>query len=176
MMSLPFVGIFVDDHTRILIGIRAWFLNGIIIDSRSQRFRYDSSVRLAPSRKMYVFSGEHELPHVLLITLWPLFLLGERSRWTEASQQFSEQINRLVGDVLLATGFLSYTGPFNQDFRNLLARLWRKELEQNNIPFSEVLMRSTRNNFYSIWSLWYFDFLFHVHTSHFDTHLSVVLH
>ncbi|TPP55936.1 Dynein axonemal heavy chain 5 [Fasciola gigantica] len=66
-------------------------------------------------------------------------LAGERSRWTEASQQFSEQINRLVGDVLLATGFLSYTGPFNQDFRNLLSRLWRKELEQNNIPLSEDL-------------------------------------
>ncbi|CAH8594477.1 unnamed protein product [Schistosoma turkestanicum] len=64
-------------------------------------------------------------------------LAGERIRWTEASQTFQEQINRLVGDVLLATGFLSYTGPFNQDFRNLLNQNWRRELVQNKIPFSD---------------------------------------
>ncbi|CAH8644888.1 unnamed protein product [Schistosoma haematobium] len=64
-------------------------------------------------------------------------LAGERIRWTEASQTFEEQINRLVGDVLLATGFLSYTGPFNQDFRNLLNQNWRRELVQNKIPFSD---------------------------------------
>ncbi|VDP97505.1 unnamed protein product [Trichobilharzia regenti] len=64
-------------------------------------------------------------------------LAGERVRWTEASQTFEEQINRLVGDVLLATGFLSYTGPFNQDFRNILNQSWRRELVQNKIPFSD---------------------------------------
>ncbi|VEL18354.1 unnamed protein product [Protopolystoma xenopodis] len=66
-------------------------------------------------------------------------LAGERIRWTEASRMFSDQINRLVGDVLLATAFLSYSGPFNQDFRNLLNRNWRKELVQNKIPFSDDL-------------------------------------
>ncbi|KAF7256141.1 hypothetical protein EG68_07439, partial [Paragonimus skrjabini miyazakii] len=66
-------------------------------------------------------------------------LAGERVRWTEASQLFDEQTNRLVGDVLLATGFLSYNGPFNQDFRKLLNQYWRKELIQNKIPFSDDL-------------------------------------
>ncbi|GAA49452.1 dynein heavy chain 5 axonemal [Clonorchis sinensis] len=64
-------------------------------------------------------------------------LAGEQIRWTEASKLFTEQINRLVGDVLLATGFLSYTGPFNQEFRSLLTKQWRRELVQNKIPFSE---------------------------------------
>jgi dynein heavy chain len=65
-------------------------------------------------------------------------LSGERVRWTEASKTFEAQINRLVGDVLLATGFLSYNGPFNQEFRSLMLKSWKKELVTNRIPFKEV--------------------------------------
>ena len=65
-------------------------------------------------------------------------LSGEKIRWTEASKTFEAQIQRLVGDVLLATGFLSYSGPFNQEFRNLLLRNWKKEMVQSKIPFSDV--------------------------------------
>lgn len=64
--------------------------------------------------------------------------LGERVRWTEASRLFEEQLDKLVGDVLLATGFLSYTGPFNQDFRALLDRDWHIELSKQGIPYSDV--------------------------------------
>lgn len=46
---------------------------------------------------------------------------------------------RLVGDVLLATGFLSYLGPFNQNFRNLLLSRWEKEMSVNKIPYSDNL-------------------------------------
>ena len=65
-------------------------------------------------------------------------LAGERVRWTEASKNFASQIHRLVGDVLLACGFLSYSGPFNQDFRTLIMKGWKKELISNKIPFSDV--------------------------------------
>ena len=65
-------------------------------------------------------------------------LSGERVRWTEASKGFEAQINRLVGDVLLATGFLSYNGPFNQEFRSLMLKTWKKELVSNRIPFTDV--------------------------------------
>lgn len=37
---------------------------------------------------------------------------------------------------MLATGFLSYLGPFNQNFRNLLLGRWEKEMNANKIPFS----------------------------------------
>lgn len=47
---------------------------------------------------------------------------------------------RLVGDVLLATGFLSYSGPFNQEFRDLLLNNWKKEMRKTKIPFSEVCL------------------------------------
>ncbi|KAM6127972.1 dynein axonemal heavy chain 8 [Pterocles gutturalis] len=67
-------------------------------------------------------------------------LSGERVRWTQQSKEFKAQINRLVGDVLLCTGFLSYCGPFNQTFRTLLLKdLWEAEMRSHKIPFSENL-------------------------------------
>ncbi|KAM9416983.1 dynein axonemal heavy chain 5 isoform 1-T1 [Salvelinus alpinus] len=64
---------------------------------------------------------------------------GEKIRWTESSALFQTQIRHLVGDVLLATGFLSYAGPFNQEYRNLLLQLWRKEMGSHHIPYSDEL-------------------------------------
>uniref|UniRef100_A0A4W3JT40 Dynein heavy chain 5, axonemal-like n=1 Tax=Callorhinchus milii TaxID=7868 RepID=A0A4W3JT40_CALMI len=62
---------------------------------------------------------------------------GEKIRWTESSKLFQNQITRLVGDVLLATGFLSYSGPFNQEYRNLLLQMWKKEMSSNKIPYND---------------------------------------
>ncbi|XP_046878072.1 dynein axonemal heavy chain 8-like [Hypomesus transpacificus] len=67
-------------------------------------------------------------------------LSGEKVRWTQQSKEFKSQINRLVGDVLQLTGFLSYCGPFNQNFRNMLLKdIWESELRKRQIPFSENL-------------------------------------
>ncbi|XP_062857915.1 dynein axonemal heavy chain 8-like [Trichomycterus rosablanca] len=67
-------------------------------------------------------------------------LSGEKVRWTEQSREFTSQISRLVGDVLQLTGFLSYCGPFNQQFRNMLLKeIWEDELTKKNIPFTENL-------------------------------------
>ena len=41
--------------------------------------------------------------------------------------------------MLLASGFLSYCGPFNQEFRGLLLDSWKKELENRRIPLSDKL-------------------------------------
>ena len=68
--------------------------------------------------------------------------------WPAHSKQISvlskEPLNyflscRLVGDVLLCTGFLSYSGPFNQEFRNRLISSWSKELTRRSIPFTPNL-------------------------------------
>jgi hypothetical protein len=46
---------------------------------------------------------------------------------------------RLVGDVLVATGFLSYAGPFNQEYRDALLSSWQKEMRTRKIPNSKDL-------------------------------------
>jgi len=76
-------------------------------------------------------------------------LSGERIRWTEASKGFEAQTNRLVGDVLLATGFLSYTGPFNQEFRTILIKQWRSDMIKRKVPFSEVKTQKIKCFFFS---------------------------
>ena len=66
-------------------------------------------------------------------------LAGEKARWTQQSREFEEQIGRLVGDILLATGFLSYSGPFNQEYRSQLMCGWENDLTKRKIPFTNDL-------------------------------------
>ncbi|KAJ3097005.1 Dynein heavy chain 5, axonemal [Phlyctochytrium planicorne] len=66
-------------------------------------------------------------------------LKGEKDRWTIQSKEFAERIGRLVGDVILAVAFLSYSGPFNQTFRQQLLTDWKKELVRRKIPHTEDL-------------------------------------
>ncbi|CAH1780130.1 unnamed protein product [Owenia fusiformis] len=81
---------------------------------------------------------------------------GEKERWTEQSKEFKAQIGRLVGDVLLSTAFLSYSGPFNQDFRTLLNKSWMKEMKTRKIPFTaslNVVDMLTDANTVAVWNL-----------------------
>ena len=45
---------------------------------------------------------------------------GERDRWTEDAKHFADEIVRLIGDAALACAFVSYCGPFNQQYRKTL--------------------------------------------------------
>ncbi|XP_011504753.1 PREDICTED: dynein heavy chain 5, axonemal [Ceratosolen solmsi marchali] len=65
---------------------------------------------------------------------------GEKIRWTEQSKDYKLQLGRLVGDVLLATGFLSYCGPYNQQFRANLISSWMSILMSRIIPFTQDLI------------------------------------
>lgn len=52
---------------------------------------------------------------------------GERKSW----------LNRLIGNAILVTAFLSYCGPFNQEFRQRMLNEWQKQIQQRFIPHSE---------------------------------------
>lgn len=61
-------------------------------------------------------------------------LAGERIRWTEQLALFKAETERLIGDVILLTGFLGYTGPFNQEFRSALQQTWLDAIVRRKIP------------------------------------------
>uniref|UniRef100_A0A1I8M6Y8 AAA+ ATPase domain-containing protein n=1 Tax=Musca domestica TaxID=7370 RepID=A0A1I8M6Y8_MUSDO len=63
-------------------------------------------------------------------------LAGEKIRWTEQIAQFKSETERLVGDTIMLTAFLSYTGPFNQEYRNDLQAQWLKQIMERLIPIS----------------------------------------
>lgn len=55
-------------------------------------------------------------------------LSSERARWEADSAAFQTQIHTLVGDCLLASAFLTYSGYFNQLDRALLVETWHDRL------------------------------------------------
>jgi dynein heavy chain len=65
---------------------------------------------------------------------------GEEIRWTEQSKQFDLQIQRLTGDCAMASSFVSYLGPFNKEFRDLLCtRDFYGDCISRGIPVTEDL-------------------------------------
>lgn len=66
-------------------------------------------------------------------------LSGERVRWTDQLATFKSETERLIGNVLVLSAFLTYCGPFNQEFRLLLQKRWFDFIEGRRIPFSGAI-------------------------------------
>ena len=67
-------------------------------------------------------------------------LAGERARWTEDADNFADMKRRLVGDCAVACAFVSYCGPFNQQFRKLLINdKFRRDCEERGVPVTRTL-------------------------------------
>ena len=64
-------------------------------------------------------------------------LESESERWRTAIINLTDQLKVIVGDVLLASAFVSYVGPFNKTFRDII---FHKEFMSffisNKIPMS----------------------------------------
>lgn len=61
-------------------------------------------------------------------------LAGERSRWEESVSNLRTSIGYLVGDCLLAAGFLSYLGPFTSTYRDSMVSTWLEHMHTCEIP------------------------------------------
>ena len=67
-------------------------------------------------------------------------LADNKVRWTASSQQFQEEKKRLCGDVAKASAFVSYVGPFNAEFRQLLTTdYFESDLNTRRIPNTDDL-------------------------------------
>lgn len=67
-------------------------------------------------------------------------LAGERVRWKDDKDEFTNIKMRLAGDVALACAFVAYCGPFNQDFREyLIHHRLSSDLKERHIPLSANL-------------------------------------
>jgi len=62
---------------------------------------------------------------------------GEKIRWTAQSKEFSNVMKKLVGDVSRGCAFLSYCGPFNAPFRQILLDTYKDDQIDRGIPFSD---------------------------------------
>ena len=67
-------------------------------------------------------------------------LAGERKRWTEDSAKFDATKTALVGDVAVGCAFVSYCGPFNQEFRDyIVEKKLTADLRKKDVPCSPSL-------------------------------------
>ncbi|KAJ3349859.1 Dynein heavy chain 10, axonemal [Entophlyctis luteolus] len=62
---------------------------------------------------------------------------SEQVRWAKDLELLKEQRIQLLGDCLLVSGFLSYTGAFNWELRNeLIYKRWMVDLNSKEVPIS----------------------------------------
>src|SRR5690606_26987498 len=64
-------------------------------------------------------------------------LKGEKSRWSETSQQLAEKYENVLGDSLLSSAVISYLVAFTSAYRQEAIHLWKQKLRELNIQFSE---------------------------------------
>ncbi|KAL9059033.1 MAG: hypothetical protein Q9162_001421 [Coniocarpon cinnabarinum] len=62
-------------------------------------------------------------------------LSSERKRWEQGSKSFEDQIDTIVGDVLVAAAFIAYSGFYDQQYRKLILEDWSHHLSLAGIRF-----------------------------------------
>ena len=69
-------------------------------------------------------------------------LSEERDRWNRGANELADYKKRLIGNVGLSTAFISYCGPFNAEYRDLIAtKHLLEQLKSMDIPHSQSIYR-----------------------------------
>lgn len=63
-------------------------------------------------------------------------LADEAKRWEQTVKVLEVDLVNLVGNILLAAGYISYVGPFTAKYRERLLKSWMKFATSKRIPFS----------------------------------------
>ena len=69
---------------------------------------------------------------------------SEQKRWTGDMDELDSKMERLLGDCLLSSSFLSYVGPFNNEFRQALTyQSWQSDALERSIPLTQPFRLET---------------------------------
>eukprot|EP00803_Ostreobium_quekettii_P003694 evm.model.scf_198.7 EVM.evm.TU.scf_198.7 scf_198:70733-88803(+) len=63
---------------------------------------------------------------------------GEKARWTISANALGEVYTRLMGDMLISAGVISYVGAFTMPWRNKVSTKWVQACKQKGIPSSDT--------------------------------------
>ena len=66
---------------------------------------------------------------------------SEQGRWESTSESFKVQMSTIIGDVVLSSALMAYSGYYDQAMRNTLFNEWVEHLHSSNIKFKEDLAR-----------------------------------
>lgn len=61
-------------------------------------------------------------------------LAGEKKRWEESLLQLRAELTSLVGNVVLAAGFIAYLGPFTASYRHRIIGIWELACRELHLP------------------------------------------
>jgi len=64
-------------------------------------------------------------------------LAGEAVRWKASEERLGIDLVNLVGNIMIAAGYVSYVGPFTAPFRKGLMDYWMKTAVEKKIPYSD---------------------------------------
>lgn len=60
---------------------------------------------------------------------------SESERWNNAIVQLTQDLEFVIGDVLMASAFVSYVGPFSKQFRErIMTERFAKYFTENKVP------------------------------------------
>ncbi len=65
-------------------------------------------------------------------------LSSEKVRWSSKKESLGISKEKLIGDCLLASSFLSYSGPFSfENRKQMIYQDWKQDIKDNAIPITE---------------------------------------
>eukprot|EP00929_Paragymnodinium_shiwhaense_P087552 TRINITY_DN476_c0_g8_i1.p1 TRINITY_DN476_c0_g8~~TRINITY_DN476_c0_g8_i1.p1 ORF type:complete len:2571 (-),score=771.76 TRINITY_DN476_c0_g8_i1:261-7973(-) len=112
------------------------------VEDKIARLEFDFNQAVAKQKQL---QDDMDLCEVKLERAHKLIggLGGEKARWGENVESLTHQLTLLPGDCLVASGALSYLGPFSSQIRVDCEHLWAQELDVHRIAHNaECNMRT----------------------------------